>query len=206
MVDIDSIIKEAASDLNQRIAERVRELRAVQGLSLDALASKSRVSRSMISLIERGESSPTAVVLEKLAAGLGVMLGALFDAPAAEAQGPSGPVARRDDQPQWRDPASGYRRRNVSPPGVPQPMQIVEVQFPPGKRVAFETGGRDTRVHQQVWVLEGAIDVTLGVERHRLREGDCLAMQLDRPTMFHNPTRKRARYAVVIASENPSRR
>jgi len=206
MVDIASIIKEAASDLNQRIAERVRELRAVQGLSLDALASKSRVSRSMISLIERGESSPTAVVLEKLAAGLGVMLGALFDAPAAEAQGPSGPVARRDDQPQWRDPASGYLRRNVSPPGVPQPMQIVEVQFPPGKRVAFETGGRDTRVHQQVWVLEGAIDVTLGVERHRLREGDCLAMRLDRPTMFHNPTRKRARYAVVIASETPSRR
>jgi transcriptional regulator with XRE-family HTH domain len=194
----------AASDLNQRIAERVRELRAGQGLSLEALASKSGVSRSMISLIERGESSPTAVVLEKLAAGLGVMLASLFDAPAAPALG--GPVVRRDDQPQWQDPASGYIRRNVSPPGVPQPMQIVEVRFPPGRRVAFETGGRDLRVHQQVWVLEGAIDVTLGTERHRLREGDCLAMQLDRPTMFHNPTRKPTRYAVVIASEAPSRR
>src|SRR5438045_8036040 len=146
MVDIPSIIKEAVSDLNQRIAERVRELRAVQGLSLDALARKSRVSRSMISLIERGESNPTAVVLEKLAAGLGVMLAALFDAPAAEAQGPSGPVARRDDQPQWRDPASGYLRRNVSPPGVPQPMQIVEVHFPPGERVAFETAGPRVRL------------------------------------------------------------
>src|SRR2546422_3685025 len=200
MVDISSIIKEAASDLNQRIAERVRELRAAQGLSLDALASKSGVSRSMISLIERG------VVLEKLAAGLGVMLASLFDAPTAAAQAPSGPVARRDDQPQWQDPASGYRRRNVSPPGVPQPMQIVEVHFPPGGRVAFETGGRGMRVHQQVWVLEGAIDITLGVERHRLREGDCLAMQLDGPTMFHNPTRKPARYAVVIASDSPSRR
>jgi len=41
---------------------------------------------------------------------------------------------------------------------------------------------------------------------HRLREGDCLAMQLDVPTMFHNPTRKQARYALVIASEPPSRR
>jgi glyoxylate utilization-related uncharacterized protein len=80
-------------------------------------------------------------------------------------------------------------------------MQIVEVHFPAGGRVAFETGARDVRVHQQVWVLEGAIDVTLGAERHRLREGDCLAMQLDRPTMFHNPTRKPACYAVVIASE-----
>ena len=85
-------------------------------------------------------------------------------------------------------------------------MQIVEVLFPPGGRVAFETGGRDVRVHQQVWVLQGAIDVTLGRERHRLREGDCLAMLLDRPTMFHNPTRKATRYAVVIASEAPVRR
>jgi transcriptional regulator with XRE-family HTH domain len=197
---------EPASDLNARIAERVRELRAARGLSLDALAGQSGVSRSMISLIERDESSPTAVVLEKLAAGLGVMLAALFDAPTAGARAPRGPVARRDDQPQWRDPTSGYIRRNVSPPGVPQPMQIVEVHFPPGGRVAFETGGRDGRVHQQIWVLEGAIDVTLGETRHRLRQGDCLAMQLDRPTMFHNPTRKSTRYAVVIAPETPWRR
>ena len=201
-------MEETASDLNQRIAERVRELRAARAISLDALAAKSGVSRSMISLIERGESSPTAVVLEKLAAGLGVMRTSLFDATADAGAGraPGGPVSRRADQPQWQDPASGYLRRNVSPPGVSQPMQIVEVRFPAGARVAFETGARDVRVHQQVWVLEGAIDVTLGAERHRLREGDCLAMQLDRPTMFHNPTRKPTRYAVVMTAEAPSRR
>ena len=190
---------ESSLALNQRIAERVRELRAAKGLSLEALATKSGVSRSMISVIERGESSPTAVVLERLATGLGVMLASLFDAPAAQA--PANPVARHADQLQWQDPASGYLRRNISPPGVPQPMQIVEVHFPPGGRVAFETGARDPRVHQQVWVLEGAIDITVGDTRHALRQGDCLAMQLDQPTMFHNPTRKPARYAVVIATE-----
>src|SRR5687767_12504460 len=105
-MDDTSIMEEMTSDLNRRIAERVREQRAAQGLSLDALAGKSGVSRSMISLIERGESSATAVVLEKLAAGLGVTLAALFDAPAT-APAPHGPVARREDQPQWRDPASG---------------------------------------------------------------------------------------------------
>ena len=188
-------------ELNQRIAERVRELRAVRRLSLEALASKSGVSRSMISLIERGESSPTAVVLEKLAVGLGVTLASLFDAPASAAPTSNGPVARRDDQARWRDPASGYVRRNVSPPGVPQPMQIIEVRFPPGERVAFENAARAGRVHQQVWMLQGAMDITVGAERHRLRAGDCLAMQLDRPTMFHNPGRTPARYAVVIAAE-----
>src|SRR4249919_726395 len=105
MVDIASTMGETASGLNGRIAERVRELRAAQGLSLDALAGKSGVSRSMISLIERGESSPTAVVLEKLAAGLGVMLASLFDPPAAAAPAARGPVARMADQAEWRDPA-----------------------------------------------------------------------------------------------------
>jgi len=195
---------DTAADLNGRIAERVRELRATRGLSLDALATRSGVSRSMISLVERGESSPTAVVLEKLATGLGVTMAAMFDAPST-AGAPGGPIARRADQPLWRDPGSGYLRRNVSPPGAPQPMQIVEVEFPPRARVAFETGARDVRIQQQVWVLEGTIDVTVGADRHRLRDGDCLAMQLDRPTMFHNPTRKPARYVVVIASD-PTRR
>lgn len=200
---------ETGRDLNERVAERVRELRAARRLSLDALAGRSGVSRSMISLIERGESSPTAVVLEKLAGGLDVTLASLFDAPAATDGRPRprpGPIARRDDQPRWKDPASGYLRRNVSPAGVSQPMQIVEVRFPARARVAFETGARDVRVHQQVWVLDGAIDITIGSQRHRLGQGDCLAMQLDQPTMFHNPTRRSTRYAVVIASETVVRR
>jgi transcriptional regulator with XRE-family HTH domain len=194
-------MQEQVSGLNQRIAERVSELRSAQALSLDALARKTGVSRSMISVIERGESSPTAVVLEKLAAGLGVTLASLFDGPTSDARTSCGPVARRKDQPLWQDLASGYRRRNVSPPGVHQPMQIVEVHFPPGKSVVFEAAVRQIRVYQQVWVLEGAIDITVGDVCHRLREGDCLAMQLDGSTMFHNPTREPARYAVVIVCE-----
>jgi transcriptional regulator with XRE-family HTH domain len=187
-----------ADDVNGRIAARVAELRAAHGLSLDALARRSGVSRSMISLIERGESSPTAVVLDKLAGALRVPLASLFDAPAAAAPGP---LARRADQPEWRDPASGYVRRNVSPPGLPQPMRIVEVELPPGARVAFENAGHDRRLQQQIWVLDGTVEVTVGGACHRLRTGDCLAMALDRPTMFHNPTRDVARYAAVIASE-----
>jgi transcriptional regulator with XRE-family HTH domain len=184
-------------DLDQRIAERVRELRAVRRLTLEALAERSGVSRSMISLIERGESSPTAVLLERLATGLSVPLAALFDPPRASRE----PVARRADQPRWRDPASGYIRRNVSPGGFPSPIQIVEVEFPRGARIAFDTGLRDMRVHQQVWLLDGAIEVSVGDERHALEKGDCLAFVLDRPVTFQNRGNKSARYAVVIVSE-----
>jgi len=185
------------SDLDRRIAGRVRDLRASRGLTLEALAERSGVSRSMISLIERGESSATAVLLERLATGLNVPLASLFDAPGQNSQ----PVSRRADQPRWRDPESGYIRQNVSPSGVTSPIQIVEVEFPRGARVAFDTGARDLRQHQQVWVLEGSIDVSVGDERHELQKGDCLAFVLDRPVAFHNRTRKVARYAVVIATE-----
>ena len=190
-----------AADINDRIAARVRQIRTERGLALGALAERCGVSRSMISLIERGESSATAVVLEKLATGLGVPLASLFDKPAA----PANPVSRRAAQVEWRDPGSGYRRRNVSPGGFPSPIQIVEVVFPPGERVAYETGARPDVTHQQVWVLQGMIEVTLGVERFELRTGDCLAMILDRPIAYHNPTSKPARYAVVIVSTDRQR-
>ena len=194
--------EEAPADLHQHIAQRVHALRQARGLSLEALAASSGVSRSMISLVERGESSPTAVLLEKLATALGVPLAALFDAPRPRAL----PVARHDEQPTWRDPQSGYLRRNVSPPGFPSPIQIVEVSFPPKARVAYETAAREVPVHQQVWVLEGAIDITAGDEHHRLQAGDCLALCLDKPMVFHNPHRQAARYAVVITTEAPTRR
>jgi transcriptional regulator with XRE-family HTH domain len=181
-------------DINDRIASRVRQIRAERGLSLEALAEGSGVSRSMISLIERGESSPTAIVLEKLATGLGVPLASLFDAPAA----PADPVSRRRDQLEWRDPASGYVRRNVSPPGFPSPLQVVEVVFPAGARVAYETSTRPGVTHQQIWVLQGALEVTLGKTRHELGAGDCLAMVLDQPITFRNRTAKPVRYAVII--------
>ncbi|KVA12708.1 helix-turn-helix domain-containing protein [Burkholderia sp. AU19243] len=184
------------SGINDRIARRVRELRTLRGYTLDALAARSGVSRSMISLIERASASPTAVVLDKLAAGLGVSLAGLFGGDRGDA--PAQPLARRAQQTEWRDPASGYVRRNLSPAGWPSPLQLVEVDFPPGARVAYDSGGRESALHQQVWVVHGRVDVTLGDQLHALHEGDCLAMRLDQPLIFSNPSSHAARYVVAI--------
>ena len=184
-------------DINSRIASRVRALRTDLNMTLDALAAKCDVSRSMISLVERGESSPTAVVLEKIATGLGVPLATLFDDSSTSAN----PVSRSDDRTAWRDPQSGYVRRNISPANFPSPIQIVEIVLPAGARVAYETGARDVSIHQQIWVQEGIIELTLGSVTYRLSEDDCLAMQLNEPTTFRNRTRKPARYIVIVATE-----
>ena len=197
MKDQAAVLATTTRDINSRIAGRVRALRTELGMTLDALAAKCDVSRSMISLVERAESSPTAVVLDKIATGLRVPLAALFD----DAGAPPSPVSRRGDRMPWRDPQSGYVRRNISPANFPSSIQIVEIVLPPGARVAYETGARDVSIDQQIWVQEGAIEVTLSRVTHRLGEDDCLAMRLDAPTAFRNRTRKPARYLVIIASD-----
>lgn len=184
-------------DINLRLAQRLRSLRDARGHSLETLAELSGVSRSNISLIERGESSPTANVLDKLAGALGVTLASLFeDEPRTNA---ASPVARVADQPVWTDPAVAYLRRNVSPPGV-SPLQLVDVVFPAGARVAFDDARREADTHQQVWMIDGTMDVTAGGATWRLEAGDCLAMRLDGPIGYHNPTARAARYLVALVT------
>jgi glyoxylate utilization-related uncharacterized protein len=110
-------------------------------------------------------------------------------------------VSRPDERTPWRDPQSGYVRRNISPANFPSPLQIVEIVLPAGASVAFETSAHDVSIHQQIWVQRGSIEVTLGSTTHRLAKDDCLAMQLKQPMNFRNRTRKAARYIVVVATE-----
>jgi transcriptional regulator with XRE-family HTH domain len=184
-------------DINKHIAGRLLALREAQQLSLTALAERSGVSRSNISLIERGESSATATVLDKLAGALGVTLGSLFEADSAE-QAAASPLSTAATQAVWKDPASGYVRRQLSP-AARSPMQLVEVIFPPGQRVTYDQVRRENDVYQQVWLLEGEIEVSLGEQSWRLKPGDCLAMREDQPISYANPGRKPARYLVALA-------
>lgn len=175
------------SEIDSRIGARIRRLRGAA--TLDALAAASGVSRAMLSRIERGESSATAQLLNRLAGGLGVTLSALFAEPAV------GPLTRAAEQPVWRDPASGYTRRAVSAPGAM--AEIVEVDLPAGAEVRFDND-RVAAAGQQVWVLAGVLGLEVGEAAHVLHRGDCLAMRFGEPVRFHNPTRRATRYAVIL--------
>ncbi len=181
-------------DIDGRIGTRIHELRAERSLTLDGLARRADISRAMLSRIERGESSPTAQLLNKVCGGLGVTLSTLF----AATETPVSPLARRADQPTWRDPASHYLRRTVSPPGTGSPVDIVEVEFPPGGSVACDNQ-RLAGTDQHIWVLDGTLELELGDEGFRLERGDCLMMRFDRPILFRNPTQRPIRYAVIVS-------
>jgi transcriptional regulator with XRE-family HTH domain len=67
------------SDIHDRLAASLRETRKARGLSLDAVAKLSGVSRSMVSQIERGESSPTVATLWNLTQALQVDFAGLLE-------------------------------------------------------------------------------------------------------------------------------
>ena len=178
--------------LSHLVGARIAAGRAALALSLDQLATRTGVSRAMISRIERGEVHASAVVLDKLCGGLGITLSDLF------ARAAPSPLVRRAEQPVWRDPRSHYLRREVAPAGTGSSVHIVEVEFPAGAEVTL--GPAEHRViEQHVWLLEGGMTITLGPATHTLAPGDCLHMHPDRAGItFRNPGATPARYAVIL--------
>jgi transcriptional regulator with XRE-family HTH domain len=189
---------ESNDELSQLVGRRVADRRAWLTFTLDDLAERSGVSRAMISRIERGEVQASAVVLDRLCGGLGITLSALFARSDEQS-----PLARRGDQPIWRDPASGYVRRDVSPKLQGLPFSIVEVEFPAGSDVAMEPSAHRT-ISQMVWLLDGEIEITVSGQTHQLKPGDCLYMRPDDGIRFRNLTGRPARYAVILNSESRS--
>ncbi len=154
----------------------------------------------MLSLIERGESSP-----DRGGAGEGGdRAGRRAREPVRRLGGlPRVPFRARKSAQPWKDPDTGYVRRNISPPNFPSPLQIVDVMLPAGARVAYESGARDASIHQQIWVQEGSIEVTLGKVTHKLDEDDCFAMQLNDQMVFRN--RRASRPATSSSSRTSGR-
>lgn len=179
---------------DKSVAERVRALRIAHGLTLDELATRSGVSRAMISRIERAEASPTAALLARLCEALELTLSAFF----ADDERPPSPLIRRCEQRLWRDPSTGYLRRSVSPSGMPSRVDIVEVEFPAGARVSFPPREESRVMTQHVWLFAGELQMIIGETVHTLFPGDCLFMDIGDAFDFHNPTDRPARYAVIL--------
>lgn len=73
-------------DIKRRVALRIKTIRKARGLTQDDLAGMIDRSVDTISALERAVNLPTYETLDRLAAGLGVPLSALFE--EAEAGSP----------------------------------------------------------------------------------------------------------------------
>uniref|UniRef100_UPI001D0DD102 cupin domain-containing protein n=1 Tax=Acinetobacter baumannii TaxID=470 RepID=UPI001D0DD102 len=75
------------------------------------------------------------------------------------------------------------------------------IEFPPHSRITYETNESSRVVQQQLWVVEGKIEIQLGETSYALGQGDCLAMQLDQPVIYSNHSAQVARYILVVSNQ-----
>jgi transcriptional regulator with XRE-family HTH domain len=180
-------------DLSQRLAQRLRLERDGRGWSLADLAERSGVSKATISKIERAEVSPTAVVLVRLASAFDLTLAGLML--RAESQG--GLVSRAAEQPVWRDPETGYVRKQVFS-RADHPVELVRVELPARQQVTLPASSY-AHIRQLVWVQSGSLVITEGSDRHPLAAGDCLGFGTPADTTFANESNSPCVYVVALA-------
>jgi transcriptional regulator with XRE-family HTH domain len=192
MWDIFPNVREA-EEIEARLADRLAELRVERGWSLEELASRSGISRSTLSRLERGQISPTAALLGKLCAVHERTMSRLL----AEVESEPPQVVRAEAQAMWRDEESGFVRRSVSPPHPGLRGEVVEGTLRPGADISYDAPPVPG-LEQHIWVLEGAVEITANGHTHTVEAGDCLRFRLWGASRFRCPGPGPVRYALLI--------
>jgi transcriptional regulator with XRE-family HTH domain len=185
-----------AISANGAVGARIRALREGMELSLRDLAHRSGVSAPMLSQVERGETSPTLAIAERIAGGLDLSLSQLLRLD----EGDGVDIVRRGERRK-----GGTRRHRYEVLTPPLPGQRAEVslhELGPGAATGgpddppmHEPGSRETAV-----VLEGELTLHCGGVGHALGEGDAVTFDADLQHRFENPGHEPARFYAVVAA------
>jgi transcriptional regulator with XRE-family HTH domain len=181
-----------------QIGPRVRALREAMDLSLRDLAERSGVSAPMLSQVERGETSPTLLVANRIAAGLELRLSQLL---RLDEEG-SVTIVRAAERRRGGAPRAGHAFDILTPP-LPGPRAELSRHVlaagattgGPGDPPMHEPGSREIAL-----VEHGSVVLDIDGERHALGAGDCVTFDADLPHHFENPGPDEAALLAVVSA------
>jgi len=178
------------------VGARVKALREGMDLSLRDLAERSGVSAPMLSQVERGETSPTLTIAERIAAGLDLTLSQLLRLDERVHV-----VVTRAGDRRTRS-RRGHRTDELTPPLPGQRADVSLHRLDPGAATGrpddpplHEPGARETAV-----VLSGSVALLIDDERHDLEAGDSVTFDADLPHHFANEGDRPAEFLAVVAA------
>lgn len=156
-----------AHDPSGSIGRNIRQRRRALGLSLEALASRSGVSSTMLSEVERSTKNPTVKLAYQIARALGCSLTDLLDEPAKE----SATVIRADERRCLEDPDAGVVRYGVTTQAFGPGMEFVWYDLAANSSTGEMSPNRAGMI-EFLTVIEGELTFRIGETEYKVGPGD----------------------------------
>ena len=172
------------------VGSRIREIRTERGWALRELGERCGLSANAISLMERGENSPTVSSLRRLAEALKVPITAFFE-------------ERHDQTCVYVKRGEGMRIQNADVEleslgfGLPhQQLEPFRMTMDPHAKTA--SGTIQHPGQEFVYCLSGQVDYVVGGERYQLKTGDSLLFNASTPHAWENSTDRPASILLIF--------
>ncbi|MBO6835953.1 MAG: helix-turn-helix transcriptional regulator [Alphaproteobacteria bacterium] len=178
-----------------RLGDFIRKARKAHRLTLEQVAERSGVSKSMLSQIERGSVNPTFAVVWNLMQALGLdmadlMVGAPPEAPVIEhVHAYSMPTSKSRD--------GLVTLHMLSPFRTVLPVEWYEMRMEKGGALISDAHAPGTYEH--LTCLDGSVAVEVGDMRVEGRAGDTLRYHADRPHSILNTAPGPSRAMLLVA-------
>jgi transcriptional regulator with XRE-family HTH domain len=175
------------------VGAQLRALRQQRGLSLRTLAELCDLSPNTISLIERGESSPSVSTLHRLATALSIQITAFFEEHAEPVQVILTRAAERS-----RSGSTNVRLESLGMGLEEQSLEPFLVTMKPGadsgQQIMMHTG------QEMVYCLQGEVEYQVVGQSYRLAVGDTLLFEARLAHRWRNPVGMPAIFLLVFCS------
>ncbi|MFI6598058.1 helix-turn-helix domain-containing protein [Nonomuraea sp. NPDC050536] len=177
--------------ITQAIANNVRAQRSHRGLTLDALAARSGVSRGMLVQVEQGRTNPSVSTLTRIASALGVTVARLVEVSDV-------PVVRIVDKSDVVTFDQGaVQARLLVGADSPMILELWDWHLAPGEHHDGDAHPPGTR--EMLTVLAGELTLTVYGKSHVVRTDDAVLFTADRPHRYANLGTEDLRLIMVVA-------
>ncbi len=166
-------------EMTRIIGINLKRARLRRGFSLDEVSSRSNVSKSMLSDIERGRKCPTMAVLYKICGGIHVSLPSLLQFPDKFVE-----VIKKQEL----VPHKGVERQCMFEYDINTSMEIHKFKIAPNTEVKAEARGE--RVWEYIMVAEGVFTLVLDDDEYKVEKGEAIRFLSNRKHIYANKTDK----------------
>ncbi len=179
------------------IGSRLQALRKQQGLSLDDMAIRSKISRSMLSQVERGLANPTFATLWALTQALGVEISQLIGDAADESE-QAIELIEAHNIPRIQSADGHCTLHILSPPETTGSSEWYMLEIEPGASLTSQPHAAGSREHLSI--LSGEAMVISAEIQASGGTGATLRYRADVPHSISNTGKGRLQALLVVMS------